>query len=50
MMNSRGMIWFPGNSPPNSSDAIHVPATGIESTTEYVIRIPVPESWSSSSE
>ena len=44
------MMSGPGNSPPNSSDATHVPMSGIDSATEYTMRRPVPESWSSSSE
>ena len=44
------MMSGPGNSPPKSSDAIHVPTSGIDSTIEYAMRSPVPDSWSSSSE
>ena len=44
------MMSGPGNSPPNSSEVTQVPTTGIDSATEYTIRRPVPDSWSSSSE
>jgi hypothetical protein len=30
MTNSRGMKSVPGKLPPNSSDAIHVPTSGID--------------------
>ncbi len=32
--NSRGMMSWPGNSPPKTRDAIHGPTTGIESKIE----------------
>src|SRR5438132_265770 len=39
-----------GDSPPNSRNAIQVPTNGIESTTEYAIRTPVPDKRSSGRE
>ena len=50
MTYSRWMMSGPGNSPPNSSDVIHVPTTGIDRAIEYAMRSPVPDSWSSSNE
>jgi hypothetical protein len=44
------MMSGPGNSPPKNNDVTHVPTSGIDSATEYTMRSPVPESWSSSSE
>ena len=41
---------LPGNSPPKMRNALHTPTTGTEMTTEYAMRRPVPDSWSSGSE
>ena len=46
----RAMMPLVGNSPPNSSEAIVGPRSGIDSVMEYAMRSPVPESRSSGSE
>ena len=46
----RLMMSGVGNSPPKNSDATQGPTNGIESTTESMIRRPVPDSRSSGSE
>ncbi len=45
--NRRGMMSLLGNSPPNTRKALHGPMNGIERSTEYAMRSPVPESRSS---
>jgi hypothetical protein len=47
---SRGITCGLGNSPPKNRNASHSPTNGIDSTTEYAMRRPVPESRSSGSE
>ena len=48
---SRGMMIWPGKSPPNSSQCSQVPITGMPSVIdENAARRPVPESRSSGSE
>ncbi len=49
-MNSREMISSPGYSPPNTRNASHVPTNGTDSSTDHMIRRPVPDSRSSGSE
>ena len=46
----RGMIWVPGNAPPNRKYATYVPTIGMPWATPSVIRRPAPDSWSSGSE
>ena len=40
----RVMVSVPGNAPPKTRNATQTPTSGIESTTEYAMRRPVPES------
>ena len=42
--------WAPGNVPPHTRLASHVPTTGIDSAIEYPMRSPTPDSRSSISE
>ena len=44
------MITSPGNCPPKTRNATHVPMTGIDSMIASAIRRPVPDSRSSGSE
>ena len=47
---NRVRMSLPGNSPPKTRNAIHAPTSGIDITTEYAMRSPVPDSRSSGSE